>query len=261
MSNFSSSLIVALLVNVFLASVVSAASSSCASVLVASDGTQYNIESLVGITVNATAGTSSYKVSICNDNIPQCGLCSSAGFCEVEQFYDNCVGLFASATGYPNGRGVELAYPNGEFGRAGVVSLVCDPNAGVIGDVSVLNGGNLMVVNSSIACPIGSPSGDDCDAQGSNCKGCLANPECAYCLDSMTCISPTGSCGDYWKNPAMCSKLNVCAQQPDCDECTSYATSNGCFWCPSATGGQGACLSSSMSCGAGKITNPSFCGF
>jgi len=88
-------------------------------------------------------------------------LCDYAGFCEYQQWYDNCVGQWGYAT--PNGirpslsfcigdipfflislfaadgSGVSLSYPGGEFGRTGVVNLVCNPQAGPIGNITIGN--------------------------------------------------------------------------------------------------------------------------
>jgi len=233
---------------------------NCSGILTsASQSYSYDISALIGIQVNTSRAETLYNISICESGIPKCGLCDTAGFCEIEQWYSNCVGQFGSLVALDNGTGVTLYYPNGEFGRSGTVELICDPNSPPIGRVEIDYYGNEAKIYSSLACPIDvpPPPSGNCSNAGSNCQDCLSIPDCAYCLDTMSCIDSTQNCGDYWKLPALCSKLDVCQFQSTCSNCTALTPSNGCFWCPTVAGGS--CMRSLGQCSSGKITKPQFC--
>jgi len=128
---------------------------SCGGTITAPTGETYNIESIVGQIAWSGAGVPNYKISICSNSVPECGLCPNAGYCEFDAVFSNCFGTFGFAEGLPNGVGVQLTYAGGEFGHTGIVQLVCDPSALPIGDVVITNRGASAVIKSSASCPNG----------------------------------------------------------------------------------------------------------
>jgi len=235
---------------------------NCSSPLISSNGIYtYNIQDLVGVGVNASVAATGYEITICANNIAKCGLCDSAGFCEIEQWYENCVGKFSGAIPDNLGAGVTLSYPNGEFGRSGTVVLRCDPNAGPIGKTSIQNDGNIALINSSLACPVNStPPSDLCNQYGSDCYSCLnSNQPCAFCLDTSSCIGVNQTCSDYFKKPELCAKLNNCNSASTCGNCTNLNSQYGCYWCPDLVGSGGTCEQSWQSCSTGKISKGQYC--
>jgi len=234
---------------------------NCSLPLTSSNGQYtYNIQGLIGVMVNASVSNTDYKISLCANDIPRCGLCETkVGYCEVEQWYENCVGKFSGATASDFGTGVTLYYPNGEFGRNGTVQLLCDPNAGSIGVVRIKDVGSYAIINSSLACPVNSTP-PSCDQFGADCKACLSTKQpCAFCLDSNSCIGGNQTCGDYIKKPELCSKVNSCRLAPTCGNCINLNNQFGCYWCPSLVGNSGRCEQSSAPCSTGKITKGKFC--
>jgi len=110
-----------LLVAVLAVVAVNAQQNPCQDILVAPNNIRYDISQLIGAIFNATLSDASYQVSICASNVLacvllkplvddvdldermsssswlSCGLCERAGFCEEEQWYTNCVGVFSQA--------------------------------------------------------------------------------------------------------------------------------------------------------------------
>jgi len=98
-----------------------------------SDGIRYDLGPIVGQQLTTNDGFSDYKVTLCKDAM-SCGGCAAAGFCQSNEFFSDCMGKFAGATGMPDGTvGVILLYDQGDWGNTGQVKLTCNPNAnGVI---------------------------------------------------------------------------------------------------------------------------------
>jgi len=125
----------------------------CSQPFQSSSGDTYDIKPLIGQIITGTGYGNTYKVSVCTTTLPWCGLCPDAGFCEMLNGYDNCVGMFQAVTGLANGAGVELSYPNGEFGRTGTLKIMCDAGASGFTDILVQNDGDLMIAKHALACP------------------------------------------------------------------------------------------------------------
>jgi len=91
---------------------------------------------------------------------------------------------------------------------------------------------------------------------GLPCGSCTQNSGCVWCLNSQTCISPSGipQCPSWTRNPAFC---NACPQYMTCQTCASVA--NQCSWCET-NGKSSVCVStpSDGNCTT-AITNPGFC--
>jgi len=229
--------------------------STCLGFLTSASGQYtYRIDSLNNKIFNASSYVLNYTISMCTSLIPNCGLCSWSGFCEHEEWYDNCVGQFSSITALDDGTGLSLFYPDGEFGRSGTVALVCSTE---VWNATVSNDGNNATVYTNVACPV-NPPGDTCSDFGSSCSSCLANAQrrCSFCLDTMTCVEDNTSCQDYWRNPNFCAKLDPCMQLSTCQECTEHNSDDGCFWCP---GSDATCMRSTGTCDNGRISHPQYC--
>jgi len=73
-----------------------------------------------------------HSVSICNDSIP-CANCLAAGYCQDNRQYKFCVGLWnGQISGLATGDGVEIAYDHAGEGKAGRVTIRCNPGGPLV---------------------------------------------------------------------------------------------------------------------------------
>jgi len=215
-------------------------------------GSRYNIAALVGKKISATDGFSLYNVTICENNITNCGNCGtnreccsggSPGFCQSNPFFADCLGKFSKVNGLSSTDGVELIYDNGDFGLTGSLKIYCDPNVDDIANVRFENFTYSNVLASSRhACPIRSGTCSTCTRQG-----------CLWCLETNVCVCPPTPCQNFIKDPENCS---FACRYPSCETC---AETNGCSWCLGG-GSADRCVASDNTdqCG-GVVKDPSYC--
>jgi len=127
----------------------------CTRDVIAPSGEIYNIASLSGQQINTGGTKPTYSISLCSNAFSNCGLCPVSGYCEHDEWFDNCIGSFASVVGMANGAGVELLYPAGEFGKSGSVRLLCTPGGPDLGTPTFSSAGlkQICTIPSGLACP------------------------------------------------------------------------------------------------------------
>lgn len=111
------------------------------------DGSSYDISILQ--TLGPLSGTDSenkwhYTVSICEDALTSCDICSEAGYCQKgkgneDQDVTFCIGKYVGITGYDQGRGVELLYNEPVVGRVGKVIIHCNPGGPIVSNITVVS--------------------------------------------------------------------------------------------------------------------------
>jgi len=181
-------------------------------------GDIYNVLAMNG-TLLTYMGREDYphwNVSLGQTAISHCGLCTSAGFCEYEESWSNCVGEWFGAVGLPQGEGVELSYHRGEFSRVGVVRISCDLNAAAIVayNVTTVDTITVMAARWRGACPIASTAPLPLPVAVTNCSLNITSPTGdVYNIASL--VGSTFSTFDddfsYWIQISICSNsINFC---------------------------------------------------
>jgi len=127
----------------------------CTRDIISSTGDTYNIAELSGQRIDSALPKPTWSISLCKNAFSNCGLCPVSGYCEHDDWFDNCIGSFTSVVGMANGAGVELLYPAGEFGKSGTVRLMCTAGAPALGKATFTSAGlqYICTVPSSVACP------------------------------------------------------------------------------------------------------------
>jgi len=140
-------------------------------------GFYYDLTAFIGaspITASDDKGEWQYKVSVCQDTISDCDICSTSGYCQTYLFgsVTYCVGTYENITANDNGTGVIMFYEEPIDGRKGQVHITCDPNAGLVSDITAISPldktGYEFHFKSYAACPVRlcsvtAPDGSDYD--------------------------------------------------------------------------------------------------
>jgi len=118
----------------------------------AGSGTWYDLSPIIGQQLFWKDAISNLKVGICVSNYSDCGTCDGpAGMCQYTNTWSDCVGQYTMAVGLPDSKGVELFYDDGDFGNAGRVRIICDPNI-AMGTPTYENSPYFITVRSKYAC-------------------------------------------------------------------------------------------------------------
>jgi len=106
-------------------------------------GRLYDLTDFIGtspITVSDNVGQYQYTVSVCQNSIPNCNLCSPAGYCQTSlQGQKYCVGRYQNITGNADGTGVVLYYEEPQEGRKGKVIITCNPDSNLISNITAVS--------------------------------------------------------------------------------------------------------------------------
>lgn len=140
-------------------------------------GKVYDLTDFIGvspITASDDVGKWQYSVTVCQNHIHNCAICSPAGYCQKSTSGETyCVGTYQNISGNDDGTGVTLYYEEPVEGRKGQVKITCDPAAKLVNDITAFSPSI-----SYAACP-----------QRPSCK--VAAPDgSAYDLDSLVLLQP-----------------------------------------------------------------------
>jgi len=172
------------------------------------------------ITASDDKGDYSYRVSVCQDGIPKCDICSPAGYCQtsIREGYTFCVGTYENITAKDDGTGVVLTYEEPIQGRRGKVQITCDPLADLVSDMTAISPSDIkgyeFNFKSYAACPISTSTCKATAADGSayDLRSLILhaplwgldefnqwNYTVSICRDSLSCagVDPAGYCQYY----------------------------------------------------------------
>jgi len=130
-------------------------------------GLYYDLTAFIGtspITASDDKGEWQYRVSVCQDTIANCDICSTSGYCQTSPSGSTtfCVGTFENITANDNGTGVVLLYEEPVQGRKGQVHITCDPQGGLVSDITAISPpdktGYAFHFKSYAACPVSTTS-------------------------------------------------------------------------------------------------------
>jgi len=174
----------------------------------------YDLSDFIGvssITALDDMGEWQYTVSICADKIPNCDVCSKSGYCQTSKQspdYTYCVGTFKNISGNADGTGVVLYYDEPLRGRKGQVHITCDPQAGLVSDITAISPpeltGYAFYFKSYAACP--TPPDSLCKVTSPDGKN--------YKLDALMLHEPISGedLTNYWKyTVSVCQNSLSCA--------------------------------------------------
>jgi len=129
-------------------------------------GEYYDLTPFIGtspITASDDKGEYRYSVTVCQDGIPKCDICSPSGYCQTSASQDQtyCVGTYENITANDDGSGVVLYYEEPIRGRKGKVRIECDPLAGLVTNITAISPPDItgyeFQFKSYAACPRISP--------------------------------------------------------------------------------------------------------
>jgi len=192
-------------------------------------GFYYDLTAFIGaspITASDDKGEWQYKVSVCQDTISDCDICSTSGYCQTYLFgsVTYCVGTYENITANDNGTGVIMFYEEPIDGRKGQVHITCDPNAGLVSDITAISPldktGYEFHFKSYAACPITpslcsvtAPDGSDYDLRELVLHPPLSAKDdiefwsytVSICQDALSCagVDPAGYCQYYVDYPVI----------------------------------------------------------
>jgi len=113
-------------------------------------GERIDLGPIIGQTITTNDGFSDYKVSVCQDNM-QCGACAPAGFCQVNEFFSDCLGKFSAVSVMADGT-VQLLYDEGDWGNTGQLKLNCNPAADTFQNIKGEQFYKVTTADSKYAC-------------------------------------------------------------------------------------------------------------
>jgi len=105
-------------------------------------GVYYELTDFIGtppITATDNNGEYRYSVTVCQDGIPNCDICSPSGYCQYRESRTYCVGTYENITANDDGTGVVLYYEEPVQGRKGKVLIECDPLAGLVTNITAIS--------------------------------------------------------------------------------------------------------------------------
>jgi len=115
-------------------------------------GEQYDLTPIIGKILETYDNFSYYRVSLCVDSL-QCGGCDSAGFCQENNFWKDCIGKFSNASGSIED-GILLSYLGGDWGNTGQVKIKCNPAIDGVSNIKPENYHRNTLCESKYACPV-----------------------------------------------------------------------------------------------------------
>eukprot|EP01123_Difflugia_compressa_P014704 TRINITY_DN7925_c0_g1_i1.p1 TRINITY_DN7925_c0_g1~~TRINITY_DN7925_c0_g1_i1.p1 ORF type:complete len:227 (-),score=18.70 TRINITY_DN7925_c0_g1_i1:31-711(-) len=126
----------------------------------AGSGKIYDLSPIIGNELTMEDSYSQYTISICK-NPYGCGNCGGqAGYCQITEFWQDCVGVFSSISGMTSTEGVEIMYDKGDWNSIGRVKLTCDPSADGVKNVRPDNNNyRVLLGESKYACLVCSTCG------------------------------------------------------------------------------------------------------
>jgi len=183
-------------------------------------GEYYDLTAFIGtspITASDDKGDYRYSVSVCQDGITKCDICSPSGYCQTstDGRYTFCVGTYENITANDDGSGVVLTYEEPTQGRKGQVHIECDPTADLVSDITAISPpdikGYAFYFKSYAACPVSTSTCKATAADGSAYdlrslilhaplwgvdEWNLWNYTVSICQDSLSCagVDPAGYC-------------------------------------------------------------------
>jgi len=198
----------------------------------------YDLTPVIGEILKVNDGFLDYISSVCADAL-KCGNCAQAGYCQTNQFFNDCMGKFSDVKPFANGTlGVRIFYNGGDFGNTGQIHLKCNPQADTFMNIRGEEYYKIISAEIKYACP------RSCDE--SDCNTCVSRPECYWCLDNNKCLSTNSPCKSWTKVPQYC-----CATKENCTSCASST----CGWCTAKS----RCINGNdLNCGA-IIRDPDLC--
>jgi len=116
-------------------------------------GMKFDLSPVLGKELSTTDGFSNYQITVCKDAL-KCGNCPNAGFCQTNEFFNDCMGKFSGASATVDGKGLTIYYDGGDFGNSGQLRLNCKPDAVEFENIQGQNFYKVIVADSKYACPV-----------------------------------------------------------------------------------------------------------